>query len=319
MTVAAGGIARIFPRSGHPRVVDWMVAAYNLVLIGRWAPLVPQYETARWLVAVHGIALGLPLLLARAPAPGQPWLRKVYDFYPLVWICVFWRELDVHGRFINNLPHDRALAWLDRAVFGLHLNVAWLHALPGRGFSEVMHLFYFSYYPLLCLVPVLLVFASRGALRREGVLRIAAAYLACFLFYALWPTTGPGFLHVTFPDTVSGGPIFRLNHLIQDSGDSLGTAFPSSHVAGAVTLTWILWRMGHRRLGMLGIAITLGVLGATIYTQNHFAVDSLAGLALAVGIQTLVVPRLLPKGAAAVVGRLGQPRIYVQPARVAAA
>jgi len=314
MTASA---ARIAPRSSHPSTVDWLLAAYNLVLIGRWAPLVPLHETARWLVAVHGIALGVPWLLARAPAPDRPWLRRLYEFYPLAWICAFWRELDVHGRFVSNLPYDRALIWLDRAIFGVHVNTAWLEALPGRWFSELMHLCYFSYYPLLLIVPVLLAFAPPTALRREGVLRIATAYLACFLVYALWPTTGPGALHVSFPESVSDGLMFRINHVIQDSGDSLGTAFPSSHVAGAVTLTWILWRLGHRRLGGAGIAITLGVLGATIYTQNHFAVDSLAGLLLALGVQSLLVPTVMPLADGMVVGRVDRPRIYIQPARAA--
>jgi len=309
--------ARILPRSGHPRTVDWILAAYNLILIGRWAPLVPQHEAARWLVVVHSIALGVPWLLARAPAPGQLWLRRFYDFYPLAWICAFWRELDVHGLFLNNLIDDRALVWLDRSVFGVHLNTAWLAALPGRAFSEMMHLFYFSYYPLLLTVPVLLIVA-RGTMRREGVLRIAAAYLACFAIYALWPTTGPGFLHVSFPDSVSGGLVFQINHAIQNSGDSLGTAFPSSHVAGSVTLTWILWRLGHWRLGIAGIVITLGVLGATIYTQNDFAVDSLAGVLVSVGVQLLVVPRFLPEtGGEVLEVEFVQPTIYVQPARAA--
>ena len=291
---------RIRPRSLHPRAVDWILAAYNLLLIGRWAPLVPQYETARWLVVVHGIALGVPWLLARAPAPGQRWLRRLYDLYPLAWICAFWRELDVHGRFLSNAPYDRALVWLDQHLFGVHLNALWLAAMPGRAFSEMMHLCYFSYYPLLLLVPILVAFGP-GRVRREGTLRIAVAYLACFAVYALCPTTGPDILHVVFPESVRGGLVFHLNHLIQDSGDSLGTAFPSSHVAGSVTLTWLLWRLGHRRLGIAGAVITLGVLGATVYTQNHFAVDSLAGLLLAVGLQGWVVPLVLPTAGGAVV------------------
>ena len=204
---------RLQPRSGHPRAVDWMLAAYNLLMIGRWAPLVPQHETARWLVAVHGIALGVPWLLTRAPAPDQRWLKRFYECYPLAWICAFWRELDVHGRFVSNLPYDRTLAWLDRAVFGLHLNSAWIEALPGRAFSEMMHLFYFSYYPLMLAVPLLLVFCRRGPLRREGVLRIAACYLACYLVYALWPTTGPAFLGVAFPDSVREGDYVEIGQI----------------------------------------------------------------------------------------------------------
>ena len=312
-----GTAGRSQSRSGHPRTVDGMLAAYNLVMIGRWAPLVPQHETARWLVAVHAIALGVPWLLTRAPAPDQRWLKRFYECYPLGWICVFWRELDVHGRFVSNLPYDRMLVWLDRTVFGLHLNSAWLQALPQRVFSELMHLCYFSYYPLMLAVPLFLVLCRRGSLRREGVLRIAAAYLACYAVYALWPTTGPDFLHVGFPESVRGGLVFRINHLIQDSGDSLGTAFPSSHVAGSVTMTWILWRLGYRRFGVVALAITAGVLGATVYTQNHFAVDSVAGLLLGVGIQGWLVPRLEPVARGRVVGRLGQPRIHIQPARAA--
>ena len=308
--------ARIRPRPLAPRAVDWMLAAYNLLLIGRWAPLVPQSEAARWLVVVHGIALGVPWLLTRAPAPGQRWLRRFHDLYPLAWICAFWRELDVRGQFLNNLPYDHALIWLDRHVFGVHLNAAWLAAMPGRGFSEMMHLFYFLYYPLLLVTPLLFA-PGPGRMRREGTLRIAVTYLACFAVYALCPTTGPAALSVAFPESVRGGFMFHLNHLIQNSGDSLGTAFPSSHVAGSVTLTWILARAGYRRLAWAGAAITLGVVGATVYTQNHFAVDSLAGLVLSVSLQRWVVPLLLPGASGAVVSWPGARRPAVQRARAA--
>lgn len=278
---------------GRPRAVDWWLAGYNLLLIGRWAPLVPFHEAARWLVAAHLVALGVPWLLARAPAPDQRWLCLLYDAYPLAWICAFWRELDVHGQFLSSAPYDRALVWLDQAVFGAHLNQIWLAAFPGRWVSEVIHLFYFSYYPLLIGVSMIVLFATSLEGRRESVLRLGTAYLGCFAFYALWPTVGPDVLQVTFPPSVSGGWVFHLNHLIQGAGDAAGTAFPSSHVAGAVTLTWVLHRLGHRRLAVVGGGLTAGILGATVYTQNHFAVDSIAGLMLAVVLQGLVVPAML--------------------------
>src|SRR5207244_11745606 len=84
--------------------------------------------------------------------------------------------------------------------------------------------------------------------------------------------------------------VCRLSHWIADGGGSLGTAFPSTHVAGAVTFAWIAWRFWSREVALGVTLLAVGIMAAAVYTQNHFAVDSLAGALLGLALQGLVVP-----------------------------
>ena len=280
----------------HPLPVDWWLSAFNVAMATVWAPLAPAHPTALLLLGVHLGAATLPWLLARAPAPRARALRVLYELYPFLWTAAFWTELDLHTRLVDTLRDDRILVSLDRALFGAHLNETWLATMHATAFSELMHFIYFCFYPLLLVAPLVLIIRGTQAQLREGVLRFVLAYLGCILVHAWWPTTGPAVLSLHFPPSVSVGWFFRLNHWIQNRGDSVGTAFPSTHVAGAVTFAWIAWRFWPRRVAIGVTALAAGIMGATIYTQNHFAVDSLAGALIAVVLQAFVVPMIGLRG-----------------------
>jgi len=281
----------------HPLPVDWWLCAFNVAMAIIWTPLTPTHAAARLLVGAHLVSATLPWLLGWAPVPRARSLRLTYDAYPLAWMGAFWVELDLHTRLVNTARDDRMLLSLDHALFGSHLNQTWLATMHATGFSEVMHFFYFSYYLLLVGAPLYLILRGTQDQLREGVLRLVLAYLGCIIVHAWWPTIGPSVLPVRFPPSVSAGLFFRLNHWIQDGGDSLGTAFPSTHVAGAVTFAWIAWRFWRRRVAIAVSLVAVGIMGATVYTQNHFAVDSLAGALMGLTLQGLVGPMLATSAA----------------------
>jgi len=278
--------------------LDWWLCAFNVVMAILWAPLVATHPAARLLLGSHLLAATLPMLLGWAPPPRARFLHLLYDGYPLAWVAAFWMELDLHTRLVNTLRDDQALLSLDHAVFGVHLNQTWLATMQAGALSELMYLLYLSYYLLLVGVPVFLLFRGTEAQLREGVLRIVLAYLGCILVHAWWPTIGPAVLPVQFPAPLGARWFFRLSHWIADSGDSLGTAFPSTHVAGAVTFAWIAWRFWSRHVALAVTLLAVGIMGAAVYTQNHFAVDSLAGALLGLALQGLVVPLLTKRAPA---------------------
>src|SRR5262249_51569146 len=79
----------------------------------------------------------------------------------------------------------------------------------------------------------------------------------------------------------------RLAAWLLDHGDSWGAAFPSSHVAAAVVATGMVLRH-WRRLGLTLLPFTTGLVPATVYGQFHYAVDALAGLAVAALVLTVM-------------------------------
>ena len=74
------------------------------------------------------------------------------------------------------------------------------------------------------------------------------------------------------------GFFYGLVEVAQRLGDSRGCSFPSSHVAGATTIAYLAWRWLPRWAAIVLTVDAAGVLASTVYTQNHYAVDSVAGL-----------------------------------------
>ncbi len=275
------------------RPVDLWVRFVNLVLLTSWLPLVPHYGTARWLALAHLTALTLPWLLARVgPAPSRL-VRLLRDLYPLLWAAAFWSEFGLRQSLGAVTSHDAMVSIWDLMLFG-HANLTWIAAMPWPALSEVMHGAYFSYYLMLVGAAVAVLCTRSGSeARNEIVVRIAVTYLGCFLIYSYFPVIGPRELVPIDPSTYTDGFFYQLNLGIRTAGDSLGTAFPSSHTAGGITFAWIAWRIGPRWLALVVTVLAALIALATVYTQNHFAVDTAAGVVVALFLQTLVADRLL--------------------------
>ncbi len=108
-----------------------------------------------------------------------------------------------------------------------------------------------------------------------------AAYVACYVVFLLFPVAGPNyaFPHPTGPvrDTWSAEAVYA----VLGSGSSVGTAFPSSHVAAAVAAMLGLWSEWKPLAWALAIPVGLLVV-STVYCQMHYGIDALAGIAVAV-------------------------------------
>lgn len=272
--------------------IDLVIAAYNIVLACVWIPMTARTPVAGWIAAAHIAAATLPWILLRAPdrLPGP--IAAVREAYPLTGLLVFWSELGLL-QHIRRLPtHDHLVAAWDQALFGIHLHAAWMPAMPARWLSETMYGSYLLYYALLVLPPLVVGLSRRLDAFRDMVFRLMTAYLTCYLFYIAFPVYGPQWAAPGHAAPLAAGFFRFLVERAREAGDSLGTAFPSSHAAGAVTVAWIGCRTFSRRIGALLVLQACAVLLATVYTQNHFAIDALVGAIWAILAQALLVPAL---------------------------
>jgi membrane-associated phospholipid phosphatase len=170
-------------------------------------------------------------------------------------------------------------------------------AMPAVWFSELMHFAYFAYYPAMLLPLLYLSVAGDRAALRDAAFRVTLAYLTSFLIYIVFPVDGPHVLRPRFDGALTGGFFYRLVASTQEGGDVLGASFPSSHVAGMVSLAWVSWRrLPGWAAGLVTLA-AVGVVLSTVYTQNHYAIDSVAGVAWALLLQMAVAPAVLGRRA----------------------
>jgi membrane-associated phospholipid phosphatase len=280
--------------------VDWVIAVYNLVLIAVWLPHVGDSDVARWMIGVHTAALGVPWLLTRTRAVPSSGTRALRDLYPVLFLLVFWRELGIHWGLVGSAANDAYVARLDQALFGANWSAVWAPAMPMGWLSDLMQMFYFSYYAVCAFMLVHLIFWRGRETAQETTLRMVLVYAGAFAVYAAAPTLGPMLMRSEFTRFAGPGAhsLFRaFNDGLQASGDSPGTAFPSTHVSGAVTLAWLAWRYYARPVawGMIGLAAAIAA--ATVYTQNHFVLDAVGGALLAWWCQGWLVPTLTARRA----------------------
>ena len=269
--------------------VDWLVAAYNGVLAVVWLFAIGRAAAAPWLGATHLAAMTMPWLLARAPSRTSAPMQVLRDVYPLIWLAAFWLELDLVRPALALKGIDDPIAALDLAVFGVHLHEVWAPSMSATWFSELMHLLYFAYYPLIYIPPLVVILQKRFPALRDMVFRLMVAYLLCYVAYIPFPVDGPHFLQEHFQGPHTEGVFYKVVGLTQAAGDSRGCSFPSSHVAGAVSIAYLGWRWFPRWAAWLMTAEAVGVLLSTTYTQNHYAIDALAALLFALGLQVVVI------------------------------
>jgi membrane-associated phospholipid phosphatase len=127
---------------------------------------------------------------------------------------------------------------------------------------------------------------------------VSFIFYLCYLTYIILPVIGPqvmtgdapgyvlpddlrGLASTTaYPDAVKNGPFFHLMAWIYRVFESPGAAFPSSHIALALTTVFFSFRY-LRRIRYLHLAAALLLCLATLYCHYHYGVDVLAGAAAA--------------------------------------
>jgi len=262
-------------------LTDLVLAAYNLFLAVVILVRGPFTAGRGWLllaIALFGVLL---VLFRRLPTDSR-FGNLLHTFYPLILFGGLYTALGTlnEGLAPGRIAANEAIVqgW-EQALFGGQPSFELIRRYPSVFLSGLLHLAYFSYYPTIILPPPIL--AARGDW--DGARRVISAsisaYVLCFVVFTLFPVAGPNwvFPHPTGPvrDVWSA----RLVYALLEGGSSVGTAFPSSHVAATFATVIAAWR-AWRPLGWITVGPFILLTIAVVYCQMHYGVDALVGLAV---------------------------------------
>jgi len=266
------------------RPVDRLLLAYvafaTLVVLARGGLVAAG---TIWLVLLYVLVAALVLLSARA-APEQWFGRLVYDFYPLLLVGPLYAALGALNARLGAahiLAHDRIVQAWEYAIFRGQPAYELIRRYPSVFASGLFHFAYFSYYAILVGGPVLLGLAGRRAAARRVLLAMMLAFVVCYVPFTLWPVAGPYFAFPHPTGAVRQVWSARLVYASLAQGSSIGTAFPSSHVAVTTAVTLSVWSAWHRLgavFAVFAVLLTLGV----VYCQMHYAIDATVGFVIGV-------------------------------------
>lgn len=266
----------------------------SLLILLLWRDMADPLRllTGRALV-VAGMAL---MYLINCLRPCRPTLL-LRHLYPLTLLGYWYPDTYEFCQLFPNLDHHFAAA--DAWLFGCQPAVSFSQCVPQKLWSELFHLGYFAYYPLIALTVLSPLFGHR-----ERFARTAYIVLACFfLYYAVYlflPVAGPQYyFHAVGQDLIlqghypqlgdyfryhtelapGPGPSGFFHDLVeatQASGERPTAAFPSSHVGMSTVLLILLWN-DRRWLCLAALPFYVLLCCATVYIQAHYLVDVLGG------------------------------------------
>lgn len=245
------------------------------------------------------LCMGIIYLLHRSQ-PNKFTLFLRYLF-PLSLLGYWYPDTYEFCRLFPNLDHVFASA--DLALFGCQPSIEFSRALPQKIWSELFHMGYFAYYPLIVFTVLAPLFTRKNLFEQTAFIVLTAFFLY-YLIYLFLPVTGPQyyFQAVGFDAIQAGhfphlgdyfshhtelapspGPDGFFHDLVeatQASGERPTAAFPSSHVGMSTVLMILLWRNRHCFF-YIAFPFYFFLCCATVYIQAHYLVDVFGGLVTA--------------------------------------
>jgi membrane-associated phospholipid phosphatase len=214
------------------------------------------------------------------------------------------------NRILPNLDHH--FAAYEQWLFGCQPALLFSQAISHPVFSELMHLGYASYFPLIALV-ALYYFCFRYNEFNRTMFIILTSFFIYYVIFIFLPVTGPQYYylaagvdniaHGIFPNVhdffathdkplpmpgYSDGFFYQCVESAHATGERPTAAFPSSHVGITTILMFLAWRSRCRLLfwGIMPLYVLMCF--ATVYIQAHYAIDVIGGWVSAVVIYVVL-------------------------------
>ena len=235
-----------------------------------------------WLIAAHLAGCVALLLLYRArPRAGLP--RVIQDWHPLLLFPVLYKEVELLAPALGDWRLTAVIPAIESALFQGQPSLYLSETLPFVPLSEYLHFAYLSYVIVIPSVAAYWYLGRHHTAFGELLLLLSAVLLGSYLFFILLPVDSPYYRSPRLGPPLAGHFFFDLVHEVSARGGARGGAFPSAHVSGAVVVSLVAWRH-QRRLAYVVVLITASVMMATVYGRFHYALDTIAGAALAVAV-----------------------------------
>lgn len=282
--IRAGSLDRV--TLGYIVISSIVLAAHHL----GWRGADPTRSETAWLLCAQVLVVALAVLapLARAGSHSHSFLG---EWYPAIVMGGLYATVGLLNSESGDIPlYDGIVQHWELALFGREPAYDLIRQLPYPWLSAVLHLCYLSYYALIVAAPLGFWFTRRRGEAREAIFAISLCFFVCYAIFLVFPVAGPPYFWSYADNPATRIWPARLVHHVIAVGDAYGSAFPSSHVAVAVTATFFAFR-GSRVLGWILLGPTVGIFFAVVYCQIHYGVDALAGLAVGLGV-SLLVPRI---------------------------
>lgn len=248
----------------------------------------PVAPAVRWEVwAADAAVLAALWLLAWPRTARHAWLAVVRDWLPLALILLAYRQMGWMA-----LPHENRNFenfWIGPDRLLLH-SLGMKRAIESLGplLPNLLELSYLLVY-VMPVAATAVFYAAQARERLDRAYRIILpATLATYALYPYFPSEPP---RAVFPldDLPVMSALRAFNLKILGAYGIHMSVFPSGHAAAAFACAFAVRRFlpEHRAAGRCFLAMAVLIAVATVYGRYHFAIDTIAGLGMALAADRL--------------------------------
>ncbi len=260
---------------------EWICLAYftYTAMVAALRPLATGVRLEVW-AADLAVWSALWFLASRRAAQSEP-LRVLRDWLPLALILLAYRQMGWMALPHDNRNFENAWIGLDRVLlleWGLKRAIESLGPL----LPNVLELSYLLVYVMP--VAATAVFYAFGARQRldDAYGIILSATLTTYALYPYFPSEPP---RAVFPldDLPVMSALRAFNLKILGAYGIHMSVFPSGHAAAAFACAFAVRRLlpERRAAGRVFLLMAVLIAVATVYGRYHFAIDTIAGLGMA--------------------------------------
>jgi hypothetical protein len=255
------------------------IAVFSFLGVLAWIRPLPGNRRTRATV-IGIIGLGANILAGAILPRVLPALAAsvVRDWLPAALVLLVYRQAGEFFVKVNEGFQD-SLERMDARTLGPLLN--WLSRGSGQWIAGSLELAYLLCYPM---VPM-----SMGALYVLRLARYADSFwtvvlVSTYFSYGAVPflqALPPRVLDEPWHEPLPLGPVRRFNLWILRNASIHANTFPSAHVAASTGAALFLMTVAPLPVGLVFLAIALGITFGTFTGRYHFAADAVTGSALA--------------------------------------
>ena len=277
------------PAAGPARVPSRIVRQTSLVTVAYlsatavltvlWGRAVPGWPA---IVTAH-VALCVGLMWMRRRTPLASPLSVALDWHPLALFPILYKEVQLLAAAVGDWRLTAVVSAAEARLFGGQPSLYLSERLSVVAVSEYLHFCYLAYLVLIPGVAAYWYLTKRRAAFHELMLLLAIVMFGSYFVFILWPVDSPFYRFDLLGPPLAGHVFFDLVHFVSSRGGARGGAFPSAHAAGAMVL-WLVAFRYQRRLAILLTPVIAGLIVATVYGRFHYALDTIAGVGLALTV-----------------------------------
>ena len=277
--------------------VDFATQSY-IALVAVLVVIFHGVRLPNWprLLLVHVIVFGLihSVICLNARFPSIKPIELFRHYYPIPLFIAFYRETELLNQMFYTGYLDAHFFRVEQWLFGTQPGLEMMYWFPNRWVAELLYAAYFSYYLMIAAIGLALL--KRDKKQFAHFISITSfMFYVCYIIYICLPVVGPRIVflnglvmrpQLSFtihtpehnpPETVQGAVFFQIMGWIYDHFESAGAAFPSSHVAVAISITYFSY-LYLRRIRHVILLVTILLCISTVYGRYHYVVDVAAGV-----------------------------------------